>query len=156
MWKIAVRKPFVGVIVLACGEPVPVVLRTAQALLDRSWPDDRLAVVVSDAASDTDLRDALAGGPVLYHVPEDYASPAGSALGGLHERFPHMVYVEVRDADDDPGSRDFFRHCVTQLEKASWLPFTQAGGAGILWRDDALEQLGGFPALPPAPAAATA
>jgi cellulose synthase (UDP-forming) len=128
-------EPFVGVIVPTCGEPVPMILRTVQSVLDQDWPHDRLAIVVSDDAADAELRDALEGWPVLYHLPpprwapgRDGAAKAGnlnSALELLRERFPHAAYVETRDADDELGSNGFLRHCVGQLEHEPRLAFVQ-------------------------------
>jgi cellulose synthase (UDP-forming) len=184
------REPLVGVIVPTCGEPVPMILRTVQSVLDQDWPRDRLAIVVSDEAGDPELRAALEDRPVLYHLPpprwapgRDGAAKAGnlnSALEFLRERFPHVAYVETRDADDELGSNGFLRHCVGQLEHEPRLAFVQTikeaqvapgdpfnnreaifyrsqmlarnganavfpCGSGVVWRDEALEQIGDFP-----------
>jgi cellulose synthase (UDP-forming) len=184
------REPFVGVIIPTCGEPVPMILRTVQSVLDQDWPHDRLQVVVSDDGHDPALREALDAWPVLYHVPpprwapgRDGAAKAGnlnSALALLRERFPPTLYVETRDADDELGSNGFLRHCVGQLEHDPRLAFVQTikeaqvapgdpfnnresifyrsqmlarnganavfpCGSGVVWRDEALEQIGDFP-----------
>src|SRR5436853_5625980 len=90
--------PLVGVIVPTCGEPVPMILRTIESVLEQDWPCERLVVVVSDDAADPALRDALEDWPVLYHLPpprwapgRDGAAKAGnlnSALQFLREQHP--------------------------------------------------------------------
>jgi cellulose synthase (UDP-forming) len=95
------REPFVGVIIPTCGEPVPMILRTVQSVLDQDWPHDRLQVVVSDDGHDPALREALDAWPVLYHVPpprwapgRDGAAKAGnlnSARARQRERFPETL-----------------------------------------------------------------
>ena len=127
--------PLVGVIVPTCGEPVPMILRTIESVLEQDWPDEKLVVVVSDDAADPTLRDALEGWPVLYHLPTPRSSPAragaakagnlNSALELLRERHPDIVYIETRDADDELGSTAFLRHCVGQLEHDARLAFVQ-------------------------------
>jgi cellulose synthase (UDP-forming) len=144
------REPFVGVIVAAGGETPATVARTVRSVLDQDWPHDRLAVVVSDAAADPDLEEALAGLPALYHVPPPGWSPGNSALELLRERFPQMVYVELRDAGDDLRLSVFLRLCVERLEHEPWLSFAQAGSeSAVVWRDATLERVGDFPAFRP-------
>lgn len=127
--------PLVGVIVPTCGEPVPMILRTVESVLEQDWPSDRLVVMVSDDGADPALRDALDDWPVLYHLPpprwspgRDGAAKAGnlnSALQFLRERHPEIAYVETRDADDELGSTSFLRHCAGQLEHDPRLAFVQ-------------------------------
>lgn len=127
--------PLVGVIVPTCGEPVPMILRTIESVLEQDWPREAVVVVVSDDAADPVLRDALESWPVLYHLPpprwspgRDGAAKAGnlnSALQLLRERYPQVAYIETRDADDELGSTAFLRHCVGQLEHDPQLAFVQ-------------------------------
>jgi cellulose synthase (UDP-forming) len=147
------REPFVGVIVVAGQEPVRTTIRTIRSVLEQDWPRDRLAVVVVDDTHRPALRDALALLPIVHHVPEPHRSPIDSALRLLRERFPHMVYVDLRDVGDEPGTERFIRRCVQQLEEDPTLSFAQAsGGSGVIWRDEALEELGSFPDLRLVPA----
>jgi cellulose synthase (UDP-forming) len=127
--------PLVGVLIPTCGEPVPMILRTIESVLEQDWPRERLVVVVSDDAADPLLRDALADWPVLYHPPaprwapgRDGAAKAGnlnSALQFLREQHPDVVYIETRDADDEAGSTSFLRQCTGQLEHDRDLAFVQ-------------------------------
>jgi cellulose synthase (UDP-forming) len=127
--------PLVGVLIPTCGEPVPMILRTIESVLEQDWPRERLVVVVSDDAADPLLRDALADWRVLYHLPaprwapgRDGAAKAGnlnSALQFLREQHPDVVYIETRDADDEAGSTSFLRQCTGQLEHDRHLAFVQ-------------------------------
>jgi cellulose synthase (UDP-forming) len=133
--KEPVDVPLVGVIVPTCGEPVPMILRTIESVVEQDWPRERMVVVVSDDAADPELRDALEDWPALYHLPpprwspgRDGAAKAGnlnSALQFLRERHPEIAYVETRDADDELGSTSFLRHCTGQLEHDPRLAFVQ-------------------------------
>jgi cellulose synthase (UDP-forming) len=127
--------PLVGVIVPTCGEPVPMILRTIESVLEQDWPRERIVVVVSDDAADPVLREALEDWPVLYHLPPDRWSPGrdgaakagnlNSALQFVRERHPEVAYIETRDADDELGSTAFLRHCAGQLEHDPGLAFVQ-------------------------------
>ncbi len=129
------NEPLVGVIVPTCGEPVPMILRTIVSVLDQDWPQERLAIVVSDDGHDPQLEQALHGWPVLYHSPpprfapgRDGAAKAGnlnSALAFLVHEHPDVTYVETRDADDELGSNGFLRLVVGQLEADEKLAFVQ-------------------------------
>ena len=142
-WRVAPKptsvpsgsEPAVGVIVTACGEPVPMIMRTVVSVLDQDWPLERLVLVVSDDGHDPTLQAALEAYPVLYHSPpprdspgRDGAAKAGnlnSALAMLDERFPEIRYIETRDADDEMGSQAFLRQVVGQLEANERLAFVQ-------------------------------
>ena len=127
--------PLVGVLIPTCGEPVPMILRTVESVLEQDWPRERMVVVVSDDAADPTLRDALENWPVLYHLPpprwapgRDGSAKAGnlnSALEFLRGQHPEVVYVETRDADDELGSMSFLRQCAGQLEHDPRLAFVQ-------------------------------
>src|SRR4051812_17216274 len=129
------ESPLVGVLIPTCGEPVPMILRTIESVLEQDWPRERLVVVVSDDAADPALRDALEDWPVLYHLPpprwapgRDGAAKAGnlnSALQFLREQHPGVAYIETRDADDEAGSTSFLRQCTGQLEHDPHLAFVQ-------------------------------
>lgn len=131
----AAEVPLVGVLIPTCGEPVSMILRTIQSVLEQDWPQERMVVVVSDDAADPALRDALEDWPVLYHLPpprwapgRDGAAKAGnlnSALRLLREQHADVAYVETRDADDELGSTSFLRQCTGQLEHDPHLAFVQ-------------------------------
>lgn len=127
--------PEVAVIIPTCGEPVPMVLRTVISVLDQDYPADRLIVVVSDDAHNPALAEALEGLGVIYHEPperwapgRDGAAKAGnlnSALQLLDERFPHVQFIETRDADDEVGVPRFLRYTIGQLEADPATAFVQ-------------------------------
>jgi cellulose synthase (UDP-forming) len=127
--------PTVAVLVTACGEPVPMILRTVVSVLDQNWPHERLVVVVSDDGHDPQLEQALQSYPVVYHSPppryapgRDGAAKAGnlnSALAMIDERFPQVRYVETRDADDELGSNGFLRQVIGQMEANERVAFVQ-------------------------------
>jgi cellulose synthase (UDP-forming) len=128
-------EPSVAVIVTACAEPVPMILRTISSVLDQDWPRDRLVLIVSDDGHDPALETALERFPVLYHSPQprdspgrDGAAKAGnlnSALSMIDDRFPEARYIETRDADDELGSNGFLRQVIGQLEANHQLAFVQ-------------------------------
>jgi cellulose synthase (UDP-forming) len=182
--------PEVAVLIPTLGEPVPMVLRTVLSVLEQDYPAQRMVIVVSDDAHNPELARALDGLGVIYHDPPDRRAPGrdgaakagnlNSALDLVKRRFPHVRYVETRDADDEVGCDRFLRHTVGQLEADPGLGFIQtvkeaqvsAGdpfvnfdgqfyrsqmfardaansvfpcGSGLVWRLDALEDIGGFP-----------
>jgi cellulose synthase (UDP-forming) len=129
------EEPHVAVIIPTCGEPVPMILRTIASVLDQEWPADRMLVVVSDDGHDPDLEAAVSNLPVLYHSPLDRFAPGrdgaakagnlNSALALLDAEYPHIRYIETRDADDELGSNAFLRQTVGQLEADAQLAFVQ-------------------------------
>jgi len=182
--------PKVAVLIPTLGEPVRMVLRTVLSVLEQDYPAQRMVIVVSDDAHNPELARALDGLGVIYHDPPDRWAPGrdgaakagnlNSALDMVKRRFPHVRYIETRDADDEVGCDRFLRHTVGHLEADCGLAFVQtvkeaqvsAGdpfvnfdgqfyrsqmfardaanavfpcGSGLVWRLDALEDIGGFP-----------
>lgn len=126
------EEPDVAVIIPTAGEPCHMVARTAESVLQQKWPQNRITLVISDDAHSaeiesvvTDLRRAYPATVVLYHEPPLRGSPerrgeakAGnlnSALDMIVNRFPHIEFIETRDADDEVGDWAFLRHCIGQL-----------------------------------------
>jgi len=201
-WQRAVPRPHpvepgdesaVAVIIPTCGEPVPMILRTVQSVLDQDYPTERVLVIVSDDGHDDVLREQLAGfadAVLIYHEPpprwapgRDGAAKAGnlnSAMAMLDARFSDIPYIETRDADDEVGSLRFLRETVGQLTLDPGLAYVQTikeaqvspgdpfnnrepmfyqgqmltrnavnavfpCGSGVVWRRDALRDIGGFP-----------
>jgi cellulose synthase (UDP-forming) len=128
-------EPHVGVIIPACGESVPMILRTIVSVLAQDWPADRMTVVVSDDGHDAALAAAVATLPVVYYSPplrfapgRDGAAKAGNlnaALAMLDLAHPDLAFVETRDADDELGSNAFLRQTVGQLVADDGLAFVQ-------------------------------
>jgi cellulose synthase (UDP-forming) len=127
--------PEVAVIIPTCGEPVPMVLRTVLSVLDQDYPSERLIVVVSDDAHNPALAEALEGLGIIYHEPPDRWSPGrdgaakagnlNSAVAFLDRHFPHVRYIETRDADDEVGAPRFLRCTVGALEADRSTAFVQ-------------------------------
>lgn len=125
-------EPDVAVIIPTAGEPPQMVARTAESVLHQKWPNNRLTIIISDdahapemRAMTTELQRSYRDATVLYHEPPRRGSPerrgeakAGnlnSALDLVIHQYPHIEYVETRDADDEVGDWEFLRHCVGQL-----------------------------------------
>lgn len=127
--------PVVAVLIPTCGEPVPMILRTALGVLEQDYPADRMVVVVSDDAHNPSLAEALDNLGIIYHEPpprdapgRDGAAKAGnlnSALALVLARHPTIRYIETRDADDELGSDRFLRQTIGQLEADPRLAFVQ-------------------------------
>ncbi len=125
-------EPDVAVIIPTAGEPPQMVARTAESVLQQKWPNNRITLVISDDAHSTELESAVfelrrvyREAVVLYHEPPLRGSPerrgeakAGnlnSALNLIVHRYPHIQFIETRDADDEVGDWEFLRHCVGQI-----------------------------------------
>jgi cellulose synthase (UDP-forming) len=129
------RVPTVAVLIPTYGEPVAMVLRTVLSVLAQDYPTNRRVVVVSDDGGDPKLARALRGIGVIYHRPPDrWSAPRSGAAksGNLNSAlelvarwFPHVAYIETRDADDEVGSLRFLRQTVGQLEADPRLAFVQ-------------------------------
>ncbi len=131
-------EPFVAVLVPTCGEPIPMILRTVESVLQQDWPLDRMVVVVSDDGHDPKLEEAvrsLGMREVDYYSPlpryaagRDGAAKAGNlnaALAYVCDRHPEAEVIETRDADDEMGSLSFLREVVGQLHADPGLAFVQ-------------------------------
>lgn len=127
--------PHVAVLLPTCGEPVGMILRTLQSILDQDWPRDRLTIIVSDDGHDPQLKTAVLAMGADYHEPPDRWAPGrdGAAKAGnlnsvwalVQAEYPWVDYVETRDADDEVGSNGFLRQVVGQLEHDPRLAFVQ-------------------------------
>lgn len=125
----------VAVLIPTFGEPIPMVLRTVLSVLAQDYPTERRIVVVSDDGHNPELANALEGLGVIYHEPPDRWAPPrngapksgnlNSALEMVIQRYPHVSYIETRDADDEVGSLRFLRQTVGQLEADAGLAFVQ-------------------------------
>jgi cellulose synthase/poly-beta-1,6-N-acetylglucosamine synthase-like glycosyltransferase len=125
-------EPDVAVIIPTAGEPGSMVARTAESVLQQKWPNDKITLVISDDAHSAEIESVVVGlqrayrdAVVLYHEPPMRGSAerrgvakAGnlnSALDMIVNRYPHIEFIETRDADDEVGDWAFLRHCVGQL-----------------------------------------
>ncbi len=125
----------VGIIIPCCGEPVPMILRTIQSVLEQDWPRERMLIVISDDGHDRELAAAVSSLPVIYHSPpprfapgRDGAAKAGnlnSAVAMLLAEHDDLRYIETRDCDDEVGSAGFLRQAMGQLEHDERLAYVQ-------------------------------
>lgn len=135
-------EPVVAVLIPTYGEPAWMVRNTAISALEQDWPRAKLRLVISDDAHSpaiaemtARLRDAYPDATILYHEPPRHGSPdrpgdakAGnlnSALAMLYARYPEIVAVETRDADDEVGDRQFLRRCLGELLSHPRIAFVQ-------------------------------
>src|SRR4029077_14088035 len=131
-------EPQVAVLIPTCGEPVPMILRTVQSVLEQDWPLEQMVVVVSDDGADPELEAAIRSVgstsvdyfvPLPLHAPgRDEAAKAGnlnSALDFVCTFHSDVAFVETRDADDEMGSPSFLREIVGQFEADRKLAFVQ-------------------------------
>jgi cellulose synthase (UDP-forming) len=126
------NEPDVAVIIPTAGEPPEMVMRTAESVLQQKWPHNHIVMIISDDAHSPEvqalaeyLQRAYPTATILYHEPPRRGSPerrgeakAGNLNSALHlivYRYPHIQFIETRDADDEVGDWEFLRHCVGQL-----------------------------------------
>lgn len=135
-------EPVVAVIVPTCGEPVTMVARTLQSVLNQKWPKRCLRVIVSDdahspaiAAMVEALQREHPAAFVLYHEPPRRGEPGrrgeakagnlNSALDTIARYWDDVHYIETRDADDEVGDWDFLRLCIGHLEAHVHVAYVQ-------------------------------
>jgi cellulose synthase (UDP-forming) len=131
-------EPLVAVIIPTCGEPVPMILRTVESVLQQDWPLDRMVIVVSDDGHDPELEAAIRSldiGAVEYYSapPRDAPGRDGAAkAGNLNAALTYVCdwhseaeVIETRDADDELGSPSFLREVVGQLHAHPDVAFVQ-------------------------------
>jgi cellulose synthase (UDP-forming) len=134
--------PEVAVIIPTCGEPVDIIMRTINSVFGQRWRSDRLAIIIGDDAHSTELQMRVStwsrkhpDARVIYFTPPKKGDPRrnGAAKAGnlnaaldlVLERFPHIAYVETRDADDLVGTKDFLGYCIGHLEHNPETSFVQ-------------------------------
>ncbi len=135
-------KPHVGIIMPTCGEPVDIVMKTLASVATQDWPKDRRVIIVSDDGRDPILaeavkRYALQTGDkrIVYYLPphkyhpnrvgESKAGNLNAALYLIYRQYPHIKFIETRDADDTVGTPDFLSYCVGHLVRNPDVSFVQ-------------------------------
>ena len=126
------QEPRVAVIIPTYGEPDHMVYKTARSVLEQSYPQARLCVVISDDAHRQSMRAVArrlgreySSAVVIYHEPprrndprrrgEAKAGNLNSVLEALPSYAPGIKFVETRDADDLVGDVRFLRQAVGQM-----------------------------------------
>jgi cellulose synthase (UDP-forming) len=125
-------EPVVAILVPTCGEPVEMVQKTIESVLNQNWPQEAMLVIVGDDSHNPkmqsmaeDLQRKYPTSRIIYHLPPSKDSPErmGKAKAGnlnsmlklLTENYPDVHYVETRDADDLVGHADFLRYTIGHL-----------------------------------------
>lgn len=190
-------EPRVAVVIPTAGESPGQVIRTAESVLEQSWPASHLWLIVSDDVHSEAMRSAVEALAVQHHAIQiDYFEPAarGSAerrgeakAGNLNSVLEFIAaspvpfpFIETRDADDVVGDPTFLSRCIAQLRSDDSVAYVQTikdaqvapgdpfdnlqphffrgamlarhaanavfpCGSGLVWRAEALEDIGGFP-----------
>jgi cellulose synthase (UDP-forming) len=151
-------EPVVGVLIPTLGEPVWMVGKTAESVLQQDWPQDKLVVIISDDAGAAEianlasrLQAAYPKALVRYHVPPRRGTAArrGDAKAGnlnsaydlLLSLVPDIGFVETRDADDQVGSPEFLRETVGLLQFDAKLAYVQTIKTAVVSPDDPFNNL---------------
>lgn len=136
------QEPMVGVLIPTLGEPGWMVARTAESVLKQDWPENKLAVIISDdarspeiAAETARLQKLYPDALIAYHNPPQRGSAerrGDAKAGNLNSAYdflislaPDIGYIETRDADDEVGDRHFLRETVGLLLADPKLAFVQ-------------------------------
>ncbi|HUQ85305.1 MAG TPA: glycosyltransferase family 2 protein [Candidatus Limnocylindrales bacterium] len=135
------QEPEVAVLIPTYGEPVDMVIRTIESVIDQDWPHDKLVIAVGDDGRNEDLNNAIiklsSSTPVkiIYHTPypkghllrmgEAKAGNLNSLLRFILKEFPDIEFIETRDADDLVGSKLFLKYCLGQLIDDRSISFVQ-------------------------------
>lgn len=132
----------VAVIVPTCGEAPDMVRQTLVSILEQDWPHHALMIVVSDDAANDDmtimaisLGSAYPAATIRYHRPpirgaadrrgDAKAGNLNSVLDLLDKEYPHVQYIETRDADDKVGHHRFLRRTLAPLLEDQNIAFAQ-------------------------------
>ena len=125
-------EPIVAILVPTCGEPVEMVQKTVESVLNQNWPQEAMLIIVGDDSHNPKMRSMVeslqrnyATAQIIYHLPPPQNSPErrGKAKAGnlnsmlkfLTENYPDVHYVETRDADDLVGNANFLRYTIGHL-----------------------------------------
>lgn len=136
------EKPEVAILIPTYNEPIHIVMNTLKSVATQNYPKDKRVIIVSDDAYNKDLALAIEKFKhdnherrLIYHKPRKKGDPerygdakSGNLNSALHlimRHFPHIQYVETRDADDLVGGGDFLEYCLNTLINDPTLSFVQ-------------------------------
>jgi cellulose synthase (UDP-forming) len=136
------QEPLVVVVIPTYGEPAAMVYETAKSVLEQDYPEEKIALVISDDAHRGEMRSVVrrlsqehSKSIVGYHEPPRRGDPGrrGEAKAGnlnsvlevLNKYAPHVLFIETRDADDKVGDPGFLRQAVGQLLADPKVAFVQ-------------------------------
>ena len=125
-------EPVVAILIPTYGEPVEMVHKTIESVLQQNWPNEAMLIIVGDDGRNPkmqymveNLQRNYSAAQIVYHLPSPKGSPErmGKAKDGnlnsmlkfLAENYPDIHYVETRDADDLVGNANFLRYTIGHL-----------------------------------------
>lgn len=125
-------EPVVAILIPTYGEPVEMVQKTIESVLNQNWPQEAMLIIVGDDGRNSqmqfmveNLQRNYSAAQIIYHLPPTKNSPErmGKAKDGnlnsmlkfLAENYPDIHYIETRDADDLVGNANFLRYTIGHL-----------------------------------------
>ncbi len=125
-------EPIVAVLIPTYGEPVEMVQKTLESVLNQDWPHEALVIILGDDSHKSHVRYMVenmqrkySSDQIIYHLPPSKSSPErigkakdgnlNSMLAFISENYPNIQFIETRDADDLVGDTNFLRYAVGHL-----------------------------------------
>ncbi len=146
------RETNVAIIIPTLGEPIEMIARTVQSVLDQNWPKEKIVIIISDDSHRVDLKKKVeklqldTQASIIYNEPplknsilrkgEGKAGNLNSALDFVRQKYPRIKFIETRDADDLVGDKNFLRYCVGILTNDASVDFVQTIKEGIVSEGD--------------------
>lgn len=125
-------EPVVAIFLPTYGEPVEMVQKTIESVLNQNWPQEAMLIIIGDDGHNPKMQSMVenlqrnyAAAQIIYHLPPSKENPErmGKAKDGnlnsmlkfLADNYPDVHYVETRDADDLVGNVNFLRYTIGHL-----------------------------------------
>ena len=125
-------EPMVAILIPTYGEPVEMLQKTIESVLQQNWPQDAMLVIIGDDGHNPKTQSMVEGlqrrytsARIIYHLPPPKNSPEriGKAKDGnlnsmlklVSQQYPEIDYIETRDADDLVGNPNFLRYTIGHL-----------------------------------------
>ena len=125
-------EPMVAILIPTYGEPVEMVQKTIDSVLQQNWPQEAMLVVIGDDSHNPKMQSMVEGlqrqyplARLTYHLPplKNSLERIGKAKDGnlnsmlklVSQQYPEIDYIETRDADDLVGNPNFLRYTIGHL-----------------------------------------
>jgi cellulose synthase (UDP-forming) len=125
-------EPMVAILIPTYGEPMEMVQKTIESVLQQNWPQDAMLIIIGDDSHNPKMQYMVEGlqkqyalAHIIYHLPPPKNSPEriGRAKDGnlnsmlklVSQQYPEIGYIETRDADDLVGNPNFLRYTIGHL-----------------------------------------
>ena len=122
----------VAILIPTYGEPVEMVQKTIESVIQQNWQNGAMLIIVGDDAHNPqmgymveNLQKNYTSARIIYHLPPSKNSPerVGKAKDGnlnsmlklVSQQYPDIRYIETRDADDLVGNANFLRYTIGHL-----------------------------------------